>query len=111
MKVVYQTNLENKKKITELLESDPYGEQKEGKFKGMSFSRLGYKIKEGGLIDEDKNLLYIIFRGGEEYLPFLENYLKDIATKCDQKTTERIIKKIEEEENSAEQGMGAIFDL
>ncbi|MEM3361839.1 MAG: hypothetical protein QXH71_02035 [Candidatus Anstonellaceae archaeon] len=111
MKVVYETNIENKIKLMELLESDPYGNQKEGKFSGMSFSRLGYKIKEGNTIGEDKNKIFIIFRGGEEYLEFLEKYLGGVATKCDEQTTNRIIKKIEEEEESAEQGMGAIFDL
>ncbi|MCX8163634.1 MAG: hypothetical protein N3D10_03730 [Candidatus Micrarchaeota archaeon] len=111
MKVVYEADLEKKQELLALLESDPYGQQKEEKFKGMSFSRLGYKIKEGAAIEEDKSKIFIIFRGGEEYLEFLEKYLKDIAKKSDEQTTSRIIQKIEDEENSAEQGMGSIFEL
>jgi|GEM_PF-790581 hypothetical protein len=111
MKIVYQTDLENKAKLLKVLEDDPYGQNKEKEFFGMSFSRLGYKIKEGSSIDEDKNKIYVIFRGGDEYLKFLEKYLEGIATKTDQQTAQRILKKLEDEESSAEQGMGRIFDL
>jgi hypothetical protein len=111
MKLVYQADIENKQKLFSLLEEDPYGQNKEEKFKGMSFSRLGYKVKEGSIIGEDKNKIYVIFRGGDEYIQFLEKYLEGIAQKCDEQTTARILKKIEDEENAAEQGMGAIFDI
>jgi len=111
MKVVYETNIENKARLMKVLEDDPYGQNKEKEFFGMSFSRLGYKIKEGFSIDEDKNKIYLIFRGGDEYLKFLEKYLEGVAVKSDEQTTQRILKKIEDEESSAEQGMGMVFDL
>lgn len=106
MKCVYEIELEKKPELVKILEADPYGIEDEGK---KSFSRLGYKLKEGVQLEEDAKKAYVLFRGSDDYLPFVDKKLSHLAKKCNSETEMRIIKKIEDEESGAEQGMGAIF--
>jgi hypothetical protein len=109
MKCVFEASIGKKADIVKILEADPYGEQSPPPFSKMSFARIGYKLKEGLQIGEDKDKIYIIFRGSDDYLPFIKSKLSGLAVQSSNECSERIIQKIEEEENSAEQGMGAIF--
>jgi len=106
MKSVYEADLEKKLEIVKLLEADPYGIEREDK---KSFSRLGYKIKDGSQVDCDHKKVYLLFRGAEDYIPFIEAKLKDLAKKSETPTEDKVIAVIEDEESGAEQGMGAIF--
>lgn len=106
MKIVYETDLEKKPELQKLLEADPYGIEQEDK---KSFSRLGYKLKDGSQVDSDAKKVYVFFRGSDDYLPFVDSKLKDLAKRSESATEEKIIRLIEDEESGAEQGMGAIF--
>lgn len=105
MKVVYETDMEKKVDLVKILEENPYGTQEDKK----SFSRLGYKLKDGVQVSCDEKKAYVFFRGADDYLPFIEAKLKDISKRSEKETEEKIIKLIEDEEAGAEQGMGEIF--
>ena len=109
MKIVFEIPIEKKAEITKILEADPYGENEPGNDKGKSFSRNGYKLKDGSSIGEDEKKLFLILRGPDEFLPFAKKKLGDLIKECSPEISARIMRKIEDEENSAEQGMGAIF--
>jgi hypothetical protein len=109
MKCVYETSMDKKTDMTKLLEEDPYGEKEEGDFAKMSFTKLGYKTKEGAMIEEDKDKIFVYLKGSDDYMPFVEKKFEGLAKRCEKEVEERIIKKIEDEEAAAEQGMGAIF--
>ncbi|MFA5108414.1 MAG: hypothetical protein WC492_02695 [Candidatus Micrarchaeia archaeon] len=109
MKQIFEIDIAKKLELTKILEDDPYGEKKTGEEEHMSFSRLGYKLKDGVTIGEDEKKIFLLLRGSDDYLPFVKKYLGDLAKRCSQEVENRIIAKIEEEESSAEQGMGSIF--
>ncbi len=109
MKCVFEAVLEKKAEITKLLEADPYGELSPAPYAKMSFARLGFKLKEGVQVDEEKEKFYLYFRGADEYLPFVKMKLEGLAVQTSPERSARIIAKIEDEESGAEQGMGAIF--
>lgn len=109
MKCVFECELAKKAELVKLLEADPYGEQSPAPYQKMSFARLGYKLKEGGQVEEDKEKLYVVFRGADDYLPFVKSKLEGLATQTAQDRAARIVAKVEDEESGAEQGMGAIF--
>ena len=109
MKSVFEAPMAKKAELVKLMDADPYGELSPAPYTKMSFARLGYKLKEGVQVGEDKEKLYIIFRGSDEYLPFLKSKLEGLAVRSVPDLEARVIVKIEDEESGAEQGMGAIF--
>ncbi|MBI5047243.1 hypothetical protein HZC07_05955 [Candidatus Micrarchaeota archaeon] len=98
---VYQFPNGKKGEITKVLESDPYADD--------SFARIGYKIKDGNVIEEDKMQTYIYFSASEEFLKNAEEKLKGLAERCKEDVEKRVIGKIQTEEESAEAGLGNIF--
>ncbi len=109
MRVVFEIPIAKKSELMPLLEADPYGEQSPAQYAKMSFARNGYKVKDGAQLDEDREKLYLVLRGPDEFLPFAKMKLGDMAVLCKPEVNDRIMKKIEDEESGAEQGMGAIF--
>ena len=101
MNIVFEIPVANKAKLTALLEADPYGKP--------SFSRNGYKIKDGIIVGQDKEKAYLFIKCTDEFAKLAKEKLKDIAIECKPEVTEAIAKKIEEEESNAEVGFGAIF--
>jgi len=85
-----------------LLELDPYGK--------ISFSRNGYKLKDGTVLSEREGNLYLYISAGDEFFSaFADKKLSGIFSRCAADVEERIIKKIDDEENNATAGFGAIF--
>jgi hypothetical protein len=109
MKSVFNAPLDKKAELVKLMEADPYGELSAAPYDKMSFARLGYKLKEGVQVGEDKEKLYIVFRGADDYLPFILSKLEGLAVRCAPDVEARVVAKVEDEESGAEQGMGAIF--
>lgn len=101
MDLVFEAPFSSKAKIAAIVEADPYGH--------TSFSRNGYKIKDGATVGEDKEKVYIFMRATDEFAKFAKEALKDVAAVSKSDVAERIAKKIEEEESSAQVGFGAIF--
>ncbi|MEM3556186.1 MAG: hypothetical protein QXF56_05690 [Candidatus Micrarchaeia archaeon] len=99
---VYECEPQQVGKLKKLLESEPYAER--------SFAKQGYKLKEGKVMGEE-NKYYLYIKADADFFKFAEEKLKEVeGVKRSEKVVEqRVVKKIEEEEGSAEQGFGAIF--
>ncbi len=100
---VYECDSQQIGNLKTLLESDPYGEK--------SFARQGYKLKEGKVIGGEQSKYYLYIKADADFYRTAEEKLKSISSlkRSEKKIEENIVKKIEEEEGSAEQGFGAIF--
>jgi hypothetical protein len=83
------------------LEADPYGEK--------SFSRNGYKLKEGAAAKQDSGKAYLYMKCTDEFAQFAKEKLTGLATPCNPEVTAAVSKVIEDEESNAEMGFGAIF--
>ena len=100
---VYECDSQQLGSLKTLLETDPYADK--------SFARQGYKLKEGKVIGGEQSKYYLYMKADADFFKAAEEKLKSINSlkRADKKVEESIVKRIEEEEGSAEQGFGAIF--
>jgi hypothetical protein len=98
---VYECEGAKKAELTKILEADPYSEG--------SFARVGYKVKDGGILGEDKAKMYVYISASEEFVKKADGLLKGVATPSAPEVEKRIIEKIQKEEEDAEGGLGSIF--
>ncbi|HIH18832.1 TPA: hypothetical protein HA225_02545 [Candidatus Micrarchaeota archaeon] len=101
MNLVFEAPLADKAKLTAILEADPYAQK--------SFSRNGYKVKDGASLGQDKEKVFVFMRASEEFASIAKEKLKDAAAQSKPEVADAVAKKIEEEESNAEVGFGAIF--
>jgi len=109
MNLVFEVPAAVKAKLVALLEADPYGKP--------CFSRNGYKVKDGAQVSQDREKCYVFMRATDEFAIFAREKLKglvgadgkELAAESKPDVTAAIAKIIEEEENNAEVGFGAIF--
>ncbi|MBD3155238.1 MAG: hypothetical protein GF368_01115 [Candidatus Aenigmarchaeota archaeon] len=96
MKLVYEIEKSDFQKVKDVLFNDDL------------VGRSSIKFKDGETIGfEDKYYVYI--SGTEENCEKSEDLMKDLGEKVDKETKEKVLKKIEEEEDQAMQGFGGIF--
>ncbi len=98
---VYECESSKKADVNKILEADPYVEG--------SFARTGYKAKDGTVLGEDKAKLYVYMKASDEFLAAADKKLEGILKRCPKEVEDRIYKKIQEEEEAAESGLGDIF--
>lgn len=101
MQRVYEIESAKKKDVKKILEAEPYAED--------SFARVGYKMRDGTSLGEDKEKTYLYFSASDEFAKKADEKLKDVAKLLEGEAAEKIIEKIKKEEASAESGLGAIF--
>ena len=101
LNLVFEVPIADKAKLTALLEADPYAEK--------SFSRNGYKLKEGATLGQDKEKAYLFIKATDDFAKFAREKLAGIAAEPKPEVAQAVSRKIEEEENSAEVGFGSIF--
>lgn len=109
MELVFEAGIKDKPKVVALLEADPYGEK--------SFSRNGYKVKDGSQVGQDREKCYVFMRATDEFASFARGKLKELVdaegrglvAESAPEAAAAVAKVIADEENSAEVGMGAIF--
>lgn len=101
MQRVYECEPSKKAEIMKMLEADPYADD--------SFARTGYKLKDGGAIEEDKGKVYLYIKASEDFVKKADEKLKDVAKPAAPEVEKRIAAKIEKEEEEAESGFGSIF--
>ncbi|MCX8175498.1 MAG: hypothetical protein N3E51_04820 [Candidatus Micrarchaeota archaeon] len=101
MILVFELPLSDKPKLTAVLEADPYGEK--------SFSRNGYKIKEGAQVGLASDRLFLYLKCTEEFAKFAKEKLAGLAAEAKAEDAAKVSKAIEEEESNAEIGFGSIF--
>ncbi len=90
-----------KGEMLKILEADPYAED--------SFARVGYTLKDGAVLDEEKGKTYLYISASEDFIKKADERLKDVAGPVPKDMEERIGKKIKDEESEAESGFGSLF--
>jgi len=102
---VYEMTGADQVKVKGIIEANPYAP--------ISFARQGYKLKEGKGVGGDAGKYYLFIKGEPDFFKWADEQVKVAAIesfKRSEKPIEaKVIASIEEEENAAEQGMGAIF--
>ena len=98
---MFESPIADKAKLTAVLEADPYAQ--------VSFSRNGYKVKDGSALGQDKEKAYVFLRAGEDFAKFAKEKLAGVAAESKPEVAAAIAKKIGEEESNAEVGFGSIF--
>jgi len=101
MEKIYECDNSKKADLKKILEEDPYAED--------SFARAGYKLRDGAVLEEDKDKTYLYISASEDFLKKADEKLKDVAKPVEGERAEKIIGKIKKEEESAESGLGSIF--
>jgi hypothetical protein len=109
MELVFEAAIKDKPKLVALLEADPYGEK--------SFSRNGYKVKDGTQVSQDREKCYVFMRATEEFASFARSKLKElvdaegkrVVSESAPEVVAAVAKVIAEEENNAEVGFGSLF--
>ena len=101
MILVFELPLTDKAKLTALLEADPYGKP--------SFTRNGYKVKEGKSAGLAAAKLCLYMQATDEFAAFAKEKLTGMAVEAAPEARDAVAKKIEEEESNAEVGFGSIF--
>ncbi|MGB9719848.1 MAG: hypothetical protein ACPL06_04635 [Candidatus Anstonellales archaeon] len=100
MKIVFEISREKFKDAKKILEENPYAED--------SFAKIGYILKEGKALAEDENY-YVYVDASDDFVKKAKEKLKDVAKPAEGKKAARIIKKVEDEQNSAVNGFGSLF--
>lgn len=103
---VYEIDIAERAKLDTVLKADPY--------ENLSFSKQGYKLKEGAAATGGAaGKLYLYTSGEDEFFRYAEAKFKEAgvesAKRCASELEAKIIAQIHEEDSSAEQGFGAIF--
>ncbi|MFN7991269.1 MAG: hypothetical protein U0R44_03890 [Candidatus Micrarchaeia archaeon] len=101
MRRVYECESGKKAELTKILEAEPYADD--------SFARVGYKVKDGAVIGEDKAKAYIYMSASDDFIKKADEKLKSLAKPAPADVEKRIIEKVLKEEEEAESGFGSIF--
>jgi hypothetical protein len=103
MKAVFAIPAEKKKDLLPILEADPYAQD--------SFARAGYKLRDGATLGEKADTIYLYISANEQFIKKAGELLKPFTREIKKEEEERVMKKIEQEEEAAEGGFGSIFGL
>jgi hypothetical protein len=102
MKRVYECENSKKAQLMKILEADPYADD--------SFARVGYKVKDGISVGEDKEKTYVYISASEEFLKKADEKLKDVAKAAPDEVQKRVEKKISDEEDTVAAGVSMFGD-
>ncbi len=101
MILVFEIPAADKAKLTAIIEAEPYAK--------TSFSRNGYKLKEGAAMKQDSAKAYLYLKCTDDFAQFAKEKMTGVATLSNPEVTAAVAKAIEEEESNAEAGFGSIF--
>ena len=102
MKRVYECENPKKAQLLKILEADPYADD--------SFARVGYKVKDGVSVGEDREKTYVYISASDEFLKKADEKLKDVARPAPEEVQKKVIKKIEDEEDTVAAGVSMFGD-
>lgn len=94
---VYEFENSKKAEVTKVLEAEPYAKD--------SFARVGYKLKDGVSVGEDKEKTYIFISASEDFLRMADEKLKGLAVAAPEDVQKRVQKKISDEEDTVAAGV------
>lgn len=103
-KRVFECPNADKAKLTAILEADPYV--------SPSFTMQGYILKDGSVVDAEAGRTYVYIKcENADFFKFAEEKFKALPSvaRCKKEVEEKVISRIEEGEDAAEAGVGAIF--
>lgn len=98
---VYEIPNEKKAEAKKILETDPYAED--------SFARVGYKMRDGASLEEEKDKTYIYISASDDFIKKADEKLKDVAKPLEGEKAKRIVEKIQKEEESVGSGIAKFF--
>ncbi len=101
MKRLYAFDLAKQVDVKKIIEADPYSDD--------SIARIGYTLKDGSSIDEDKSMLFLYLSGDEAKLKKADEKLKGLVLKLKPEDEKRIMDKIIKEQEQAENAFGDLF--
>ena len=101
MILVFEAKSTEKAKIAALLETDPYGKQ--------SFSRNGYKLREGITVSQDKEKVFLHMKCTDDFAKFAKGKLAGMMEESKPEVSAAVAKVIADEEANSEVGFGSIF--
>ncbi len=101
MKRVYECDLSKKKDLLKILEADKFAED--------SFERIGYKLREGASLGEDKSKLYVYVSSSEDNVKKADEKIKSVANVLQGEKEKKVLDKIAAEDEGAETGFGSMF--
>ncbi len=101
MRMVICAPIEKKAELVKILEADPYNE--------VSFSRAGYKVKDGSQCGLDKAKVYVHFSASDDAVKKLLEIAKPVASEASADEKKAFMEFIDGEDSAAQQGFGAIF--
>src|SRR5262249_39756788 len=101
MRRVYEAESGKKAELNKILEADPYADD--------SFARVGYKVKDGAVLGEDKSKVYLYISASDDFIKKADERLAAVAKPAPEEAAKRIIEKVLKEEEEAESGFGSIF--
>lgn len=97
MEKVYECEISKQNELKKILEADPYSED--------SFARVGYKLKDGASLGQDREKMYLYISASEDFLKKAEEKMKDLVKPASDEVTNHVIAKIAEEESSVASGV------
>ena len=100
---VYECEGKDQGKLKSVLEREPYAPR--------SFSRQGYKLKEGNSIGGEAGKYYAYMKAEADFFKWAEEQFKEVPNmkRCEKPVEEKLRATIEEQDNSAEVGFGSLF--
>ncbi len=101
MKRIYECELNKKGELLKILEAD--------KFSPDSMERIGYKLREGASLGEEKSRVYVYVSSSEENIKKADQKLKTLAVPLSGEKEKKILEKIASEDENAESGFGSMF--
>lgn len=98
---VYVCDSAKTQDLKKIVEADPY--QKD------SFATQGYILKGGDALGMDAKKMYLYIKAEADFFKIAEEKLKGIVERAKKEDEEKIVKSIEDEQNSAASGFGSMF--
>ena len=104
-KRVYEYESKENGKAQQVVDNEPYADR--------SFAKQGYKVKEGKSVGGEDGKYYLYIQAEPDFFSWAEEKFKAAELESFKRAPKEIegtvVQKIEEEDNAAEAGFGAIF--
>lgn len=98
---VYMCESAKTPELKKVIEADPY--------QSDSFATQGYVLKGGDALGMDTKKMYLYIKADPDFFKKAEEKLKGIVERAKKENEAAVVKKIEEEQNSAASGFGSLF--
>lgn len=98
---IYVCESAKTQELKKIIEADPY--------QSDSFAAQGYVLKGGDALGMDAKKMYLYIKADLDFFKIAEQKLKGIVERAKKDDEEKVVKNIEDEQNSAASGFGNMF--